>query len=162
MNGEMNILGNSNTIVTEGERISSSENNSFPLINSDNYWVINLTNPGISFNFETESTFNFLINSIQIQIFNQFSVDCINENDINRMEYIVYYKIGTENRVVNLENANWTISGDTATVNIQPIPADRIMVSCLSIELSTYVTAHTFLLNFQALVRSFFKEPPYM
>ena len=129
INGQINILETDDNIETQGERIVLSDVNTFPLINSENLWSINLTNPGISFKFDTESTFNYLISSIQIQIFTQFSPNCEMELEVNPSEYIVYYQIGNERRIINLGSYNSTVSGDTATVNIEPVPADRIIVS---------------------------------
>ena len=129
INGQINILETDGNIETQGERIVSSDVNTFPLINSENLWSINLTNPGISFKFDTESTFNYLISSIQIQIFTQFSPNCEMELEVNPSEYIVYYQIANERRIINLGSYNSTVSGDTATVNIEPVPADRIIVS---------------------------------
>ena len=130
-NGQINILEVDQNIVTQGERLILSDTNTFPLINSDNYWSINVTDPQISFEFATEySTFNYLISSIQIQIFTQFfSMFCTAEIGIDPTEYLLYYQVGLETRVINLGYYNWTVSGDIATLNIEPFPADRIVVS---------------------------------
>ena len=127
VHGQIDILRD-RTVNTKGETLSSS--NSFPLIDSNKYWLIDLDNFDVIFELATESsTFNFLITSIVIQSFDGISDMCVVENIPSQQDYLVSYVIGGQERTINLNSEIGGVSANTLIVEIPPIPVDRITVS---------------------------------
>lgn len=127
VSGQIDILQDG-TVNTKGETLPSYS--SYPLINSDSYWLIDLNNPDIIFELATDSsTFNFLITSIVIQTFDGISDNCVIENIPSQQDYLVSYEIGGQERLINLNSEIGNVDSNTLVVNINSIPVDRITVS---------------------------------